>query len=122
MFKHLSTRQKFLFTIAGIVLVAILWLGGGIVNLVHNKLEMRRLTKMAAPNCAVFTLIGCAHLEFLGDRPGVLRAKGEIVESMPSDGIVIANGDDDLLAVHNFELRKVTFGKGEMCDPPTVCW
>jgi len=64
----------------------------------------------------LFTLIGCAHLEFLGDRPGVLRAKGEIVESMPSDGVVIANGDDDLLAVHNFGLRKVTFGKGEMCD------
>lgn len=78
--------------------------------------EMRRLTKMAAPDCAVFTLIGCAHLEFLGDRPGVLRAKGEIVESMPSDGIIVANGDDDLLAVHDFGLRKVTFGKCEMCD------
>lgn len=45
MFKHLSPRQKFLFTIAGVVLVAILWLGGGIVNLAHNKLEIHRLTK-----------------------------------------------------------------------------
>ena len=45
MLKHLSPSQKFLLTVACVVLVAVLWLGGGIMNLVHNKLEMRRLTK-----------------------------------------------------------------------------
>lgn len=78
--------------------------------------EMRRLTKMAAPDCAVFTLIGCAHLEFLGDREGVLRAKGEITEGMSKCGKIVANGDDDLLSVHNFGLEKITFGKGANCD------
>ncbi len=45
MFKHLSPRQKLLFSGTLAVLIAALWLGGGIINLAHNKLEVRRLTK-----------------------------------------------------------------------------
>lgn len=45
MFKKLSPRQKLLFTCALAVLLAALWLGGGIINLAHNKLEVHRLTK-----------------------------------------------------------------------------
>lgn len=74
--------------------------------------EMRRLTNIVRPDIAVFTVIGEAHLEFLGDRPGVLRAKGEIVEGMPKDGLLILNGDDDLLAGFDPGQRRVTYGKG----------
>ena len=82
--------------------------------------EMSRLTDMVRPSMAVFTLIGDAHLEFLGDRAGVLRAKGEIVAGMPEDGIVIANGDDELLKAHDFGRRTVLFGIGENCDVRAV--
>ena len=78
--------------------------------------EMTRLAEMVRPDIAVFTGIGDAHLEFLGDRPGVLRAKGEIVSGMPSDGTVIANGDDPLLRAHDFGRRKLLFGRSEGCD------
>ena len=78
--------------------------------------EMTRLTDMVRPDIAVFTLVGDAHLEFLGDRPGVLRAKGEIVHGMGPDGVVIANGDDELLRAHDFGRRTVLFGTGEYCD------
>ena len=78
--------------------------------------EMTRLTGMVRPDIAVFTLIGDAHLEFLGDRPGVLRAKAEIVSGMPEEGTVIANGDDPLLRAHDFGRRKILFGMGEGCD------
>lgn len=78
--------------------------------------EMTRLTEMVRPDIAVFTLIGDAHLEFLGDRPGVLRAKSEIVLGMPEDGVVIANGDDTLLKGYDFGRRTVRFGTGEPCD------
>ncbi len=74
--------------------------------------EMRRLTDMVRPDIGVFTVIGDAHLEFLGDRPGVLRAKGEMVEGMGPGGVVIANGDDALLRVHDFGRRTVLFGQG----------
>ena len=78
--------------------------------------EMTRLTEMVRPDIAVFTLIGDAHLEFLGDRAGVLRAKGEIVSGMPDDGLVIANGDDELLRAHDFGKETRLFGVGENCS------
>ena len=40
--------------------------------------EMSRLAKIARPNTSVITNIGTCHLEFLGDRDGVLRAKTEV--------------------------------------------
>lgn len=77
--------------------------------------EMTRLADMVRPEIAVFTLIGDAHLEFLGDRAGVLRAKSEIITAMPEDGLVIANGDDPLLKAHNFGRETWLFGLGEDC-------
>ena len=72
--------------------------------------EMRRLTHMVRPTIAVFTVIGEAHLEFLGDLPGVLRAKGEIFESMDRNGLAVLNGDDALLAACHPDMRRVTYG------------
>ena len=45
MFKKLSPRQKLLLWGTVAILGAVLWLGGGIINLAHNKLEIHRLTK-----------------------------------------------------------------------------
>lgn len=74
--------------------------------------EMRRLTQMVRPDIGVYTVIGDAHLEFLGDRAGVLRAKGEMVEGMGPESVIIANGDDALLKEHDFGRRTVLFGQG----------
>ncbi len=60
--------------------------------------EMHALAKIAKPNICVITNIGECHLEFLGDRDGVLRAKSEIFDYLRPDGAVILNGDDDKLA------------------------
>ncbi len=78
--------------------------------------EMRRLTNMVRPTVAVFSVIGDAHLEFLGDRPGVLRAKGEIFEGMDDTGLAVLNGDDPLLAACRPNMRRVLYGQGENCD------
>ena len=78
--------------------------------------EMRRLTAMVRPDFAVFTRIGEAHLEFLHDLPGVLRAKAEIIEGMGPDGVVFANGDDPVLRTLSCEQRVVFFGIGAGCD------
>lgn len=43
--KELTSRQKLLIWGSLGILLAILWLGGGFVNLAHNKLEIYRLTK-----------------------------------------------------------------------------
>jgi len=60
--------------------------------------EMTRLTGIAKPTVAVITNIGTCHLEALGDRDGVLRAKTEIFTGLAEDGVIVLNGMDDKLA------------------------
>ncbi len=60
--------------------------------------EMHRLSEIARPDICVMTNIGQSHLENLGSREGILRAKSEIFDFMNPDGYVFVNGDDDLLA------------------------
>jgi UDP-N-acetylmuramoyl-tripeptide--D-alanyl-D-alanine ligase len=43
--------------------------------------EMTRLATMVRPNMVVFTNIGDAHLEFLHDHAGVLKAKTEVLDA-----------------------------------------
>lgn len=59
--------------------------------------EMHRLAKIAKPDTCVITNIGQCHLEFLGDRDGVLRAKTEIFDFLRPNGHIVLNGDDDKL-------------------------
>ncbi|MBR2765040.1 MAG: UDP-N-acetylmuramoyl-tripeptide--D-alanyl-D-alanine ligase [Blautia sp.] len=59
--------------------------------------EMTRLARIARPDTAVITNIGTAHLEFLGDRDGILRAKTEMLPYVQDNGHIILNGDDDKL-------------------------
>lgn len=60
--------------------------------------EMHRLSEIARPDICVITNIGQCHLENLGSRDGILRAKSEIFDFMNEDGFVCVNGDDDMLA------------------------
>lgn len=60
--------------------------------------EMHRLSKIAKPDICVITNIGQCHLENLGTREGILKAKSEIFDFMNPKGHVFVNGDDDLLA------------------------
>ena len=74
--------------------------------------EMHRLSKVARPNICVITNIGLCHLEFLGDRDGVLRAKSEIFDFAASGAKAIVNGDDDKLITlkSREDLDVTTFG------------
>ena len=59
--------------------------------------EISELSWIVKPDIAVITNIGHSHLEFFKDRKGVLKAKTEIVHGMRSGGVLVVNGDDDLL-------------------------
>lgn len=78
--------------------------------------EMTELASVARPTIAVFTVIGRAHLEFLHDLDGVFRAKTEMLDFLPEDGIVICNGDDALLGKLTCPQRILRFGTGENCE------
>ena len=65
--------------------------------------EMTRLAKMVRPDISVITNIGYCHLENLGDRDGVLKAKTEMFTYLAPDGkIVLCHDDDKLSAVTGY--------------------
>ena len=78
--------------------------------------EMTELARMAMPTMAVYTVIGRAHLEFLHDRDGVMRAKGEMLDVISPDAKVFVNGDDDKLSALSCRQEKITYGLGGDCD------
>ena len=82
--------------------------------------EMRRLSMVANPDVCVITNIGLCHLENLGDRVGVLKAKTECFEFMKDGGLAILNGDDDKLCTKkNVNGRDTVFfgiGDGDLAE------
>ncbi len=59
--------------------------------------EMEALAEIARPDLAFYTNIGDAHLEALGDRAGVLKAKSALLDALPKGASVYLNGDDPWL-------------------------
>lgn len=60
--------------------------------------EMARLSKAANPDICVITNIGYSHVEKLGSRSGILKAKLEILSGAKPKAPLIVNADDDMLA------------------------
>jgi UDP-N-acetylmuramoyl-tripeptide--D-alanyl-D-alanine ligase len=56
--------------------------------------HIARLCRIARPQIGVVTAVVAAHTEAFGDLDRVAAAKGELVESLPSGGFAILNGDD----------------------------
>ena len=78
--------------------------------------EMKRLAEIVRPDMALYTAIGSAHLEFLGDFDGVLSAKSELIEYLPENGVVFVNGDDDTLKKLNCKQKICRYGVSPGCD------
>ena len=84
---------------------------------ISNFGEMTRLAKIARPDICVFTNIGVAHIESLGSRDGILKAKTEMIDYMNPEGTIIVNGDDDKLRGFTPQngLTPVCFGLDASC-------
>lgn len=59
--------------------------------------EIEFLTKLARPHYAIITNIGEAHMQDLGSREGIAKAKFEIVKGLSEEGILFYDGDEPLL-------------------------
>ena len=60
--------------------------------------EISALSRIARPDIAVISNIGFSHIEFLGSRENIMKAKLEILDGMDDGGILILNGDDEYLS------------------------
>ena len=78
--------------------------------------EIEYLSAIVEPDVAVITNIGDSHIENLGSRENILKAKCEIFSHMdPAKGCAILNGDDPLLSGLRPQLpfATVSVGTGE---------
>ncbi len=81
--------------------------------------EISYLTNLARPDIALITNAGSAHLEGFGSLQGVVRAKGEIIEGLSPNGVVVLNAEDAGLPYWKQcagDHRVVTFGLDASAD------
>ena len=64
------------------------------------------------------TTIAPAHLEGVGSIEGVQKAKGELVEAIPPEGIVVLNADEPLVLALAARARRavMTYGQADEAD------
>ncbi|WP_252504534.1 UDP-N-acetylmuramoyl-tripeptide--D-alanyl-D-alanine ligase [Sporosarcina sp. Marseille-Q4943] len=81
--------------------------------------EISFLSYLAKPHYAVITNIGEAHMQDLGSREGIAKAKFEIIDGLQEDGTLFYDGDEPLLNAlvsEHLELRAVSFGYDDSAD------
>lgn len=59
--------------------------------------QIEFLTKLAKPHHVIITNIGEAHMEALGSRAGIAKAKFEIIQGLQENGRLFFDGDEPLL-------------------------
>ncbi|HKC27592.1 MAG TPA: UDP-N-acetylmuramoyl-tripeptide--D-alanyl-D-alanine ligase [Jatrophihabitans sp.] len=80
--------------------------------------HIRYLTEIAPPRIGVVLNVGKAHLGEFGSREAIARAKGELVEALPHDGVAVLNADDPLVMgmAARTAARVVTVGEAPGAD------
>lgn len=79
--------------------------------------EIDFLSRASRPDVAVITNIGDSHIENLGSRENIFRAKCEVLANLQPGGIAVISGDDELLSTlpASQSVPCVLCGNGEGC-------
>ena len=59
--------------------------------------EIEYLANMVQPQIGIISNVGYSHVEYLGSREGIFKAKMEVTANFDSNSLLIINGDDDCL-------------------------
>jgi UDP-N-acetylmuramoyl-tripeptide--D-alanyl-D-alanine ligase len=81
--------------------------------------EIAALAKITEPDWGVVSNVGMAHAEFFADGiEGIARAKRELVDALPENGVAFLNGDDARVRSFGDGLRvsTVLYGTSGDCD------
>lgn len=80
--------------------------------------EISTLVRIADPDVRVWTNVGEAHLGFFDSLDAIADAKAEILERATPESVLVANADDDRVAVRakSFTGRVITFGMERSAD------
>lgn len=77
--------------------------------------QIDALSEIAVPDVAAITLVGESHIEHLGSRAGIAKAKMEITAGLKADGTLIVPADEPLLRPLMASIPQTirTFGLGD---------
>lgn len=80
--------------------------------------EIADLARMARPEIGVVTAVHGVHLSRMGSLSAIERAKGELVEALPSDGVAVLNQDDRRVRrmADRTAARVLTYGLSQDAD------
>jgi UDP-N-acetylmuramoyl-tripeptide--D-alanyl-D-alanine ligase len=84
--------------------------------------QIKYLAEIAKPTIGMITMIGESHIELVGSREGIARAKAELLESLGENGIAILNADDPFYGTlaSRSKARIISFGRAESADVKVV--
>jgi len=84
----------------------------------RGKGHISYLTSLTPPRIGVVLNVGAAHLGEFGSRKATARAKAELAEALPADGLAVLNADDPLVApmADQTSAHVITFGRAEHAD------
>jgi len=80
--------------------------------------EIRQIARISRPQHGLITNIGPAHLLQMGSLEAIARAKFELLEMLPEDGMAFLNGDDARVRAQTIipGSRVITFGMEPAAD------
>lgn len=82
--------------------------------------QIETITNIANPNMAMITNIGASHLDLLGTKENVGRAKFEILSGLKKNGLFIYNKDDivleKIIKEYKIDQKIINFGKKDSSD------
>ncbi|MFC2950198.1 UDP-N-acetylmuramoyl-tripeptide--D-alanyl-D-alanine ligase [Virgibacillus sediminis] len=78
--------------------------------------EIELLSDLAQPDYAIITNIGESHIEYLGSREGIAKAKLEITAGLKTGGLLFIDGDEELLSHVRKRQNTITCGFSEHND------
>ncbi|WP_417529883.1 UDP-N-acetylmuramoyl-tripeptide--D-alanyl-D-alanine ligase [Marinobacter lipolyticus] len=81
--------------------------------------EIAHTVAITRPDVAILTNAGQAHLEGFGSYENIVQAKGEIIDGVGANGLVVLNGDDPAFGIWRQRAggRKVTAVSGKAGGP-----
>ncbi|MFT2015840.1 UDP-N-acetylmuramoyl-tripeptide--D-alanyl-D-alanine ligase [Streptomyces sp. 796.1] len=84
----------------------------------RNVGDIAELTGLVAPDIAVVTNVGQAHIGEFGSRAAIAKTKGELVQGLAPGGIAVLNADDPRVAAMRSltEGPVLTFGRAAHAD------
>lgn len=93
--------------------------GAAVIEMGMNHFgEIERMSRSCRPTMAIINNIGSSHIENLGSREGILKAKLEVLAGMENNAPLIVNRDNDMLCDVDCRLGRgvIGFGIDSDCD------